>query len=145
MQLILTPVPVRTSAIVLAGSSLWTRLTFQRSNASFHHTQCSMRAHREAWTPASTISTSNTTHNDDTTIRHLLRRCVRIVAFRCRLRHGRWCVLECEKRGHTVGLEALVQVIWRCFGNGRWAQQSGGGHPDVESGRNISWRVPRGS
>ncbi len=55
-----------------------------------------------------TISTSHTADNDDTTILLIFRRRIRVVAFARRLRHGWRPIFQREERCHAVGFKAIL-------------------------------------
>lgn len=96
-----------------------------------------MRTHGVARTPATPVRARRAAHDDDTPVPPILRRRVGVAAFARRLGHGGWGVLEREEGRHGVRLEASLQVRG-CRGvDGRWAQETGGADPDVETAPGV--------
>ena len=111
--------------------------TFQHSNSRPHNSQSSMRTHRVARSPASTVCTRNTADNDYTAILPLLRCCIWVCLFWCRLGHCRRAIFQRKEWCHRIGLEAFLQICRCCSFKGGRAEKSRRAHPDVKSSPGI--------
>ena len=103
-----------------------------------------MTAHGEAGTPAPSICSRHTPHNDDAAIALILHTRVRIISPAAGLFHCRWRILERKEWRQRVRLEAFLQVGRRCEIDCGRTEYSGIADPDVEAAPAVKHVVDEG-